>query len=85
MRGGGEWLKPWTWGTPSTAVETTGAATTAAATELKPLGDAVTDSVGLGAQPGGTTTQGAPILGPSASMGGKRRRTRRHRRHSRKH
>jgi len=80
---GSPWFKP-----AQTAVDASGNAVQAAATEMKPVADAVSAPVvdGMGVAPGGTNPEGGPILGPTASMGGRRRRTRRHkRRHSRKH
>ena len=87
MRGGGEWLKPWTWGktdpTSPVAVATTGVAktvtdTTAAVAPSVPAPDVQADALGV---PSGS----AGVLGPDASlpaaMGGRRRRrTRKHRR-----
>jgi hypothetical protein len=78
MRGGGEWLKPWTWGKPSPpVVAAQGIADTVTDTTaaVAPLVPSPSDqAAALGTSPGGTTEAGTPILGPSAAMGGRRRR-----------
>jgi hypothetical protein len=87
---GGAWYDPRTWFSKPAQAATTGIDQTVQSTAQAsaPLGDAITQPVTdmTGAQPGGTTAAAAPILGPTASMGGRRRRTRKHkRRHSRRH
>ena len=85
---GGEWLKPWTWGTPTPAVVAadgvagTVTDTTKAVAPLVPSPDQQAKAAGV-------PTGSAGVLGPDASlpaaMGGRRRRTRKHRKSRRRH
>ena len=74
MRGGGEWLKPWTWGKPTQQLVTT---TTQSVAPMVPSPAA--QAAAIGASPGGTVSTGAPILGSTAAsplppeIGGRRR------------
>ena len=92
MRGGGEWLKPWTWGqkpaqnptvVAATGVSNTVTDTTAAVAPIVPAPDVQAQALQV---PSGS----AGVLGPDASlpaaMGGRRRRrTRKHRKSRRRH
>ena len=80
MRGGGEWLKPWTWGTPGVAAAAPPAVV--ADTIAKPVVDAVAtpeEQAKILGMPAGAP-DAAPVPPPSAG-GRRRRRTRKHRRH----
>ena len=82
MRGGYWSINPFNWGKPAQVVSTTVTDTTQAASPLVPSAPA--QAAALGTSPGGTGVSGDPILGSTAAtpmgMGGRRRRTRKHRR-----
>lgn len=86
---GGVWYNPLSWGKPAqvatTGVSKTVTDTTDAAAPLVPSAPA--QAAALGTSPGGTVSTGAPILGSTAAtpLGGRRRRTRKHRKSHRKH
>jgi hypothetical protein len=89
MRGGYWSINPMNWGKPA-QVATDGLSSTvtdtaAAAAPLVPSPPA--QAAALGTSPGGTGVSGDPILGSTAAtgMGGRRRRTRKHRKSHRKH
>jgi len=79
IRGGGEWLKPWTWGKDTPASVAADAAPVVDAT----VGTPTQQATALGTSPGGTVSTGAPILGSTAAtplppaVGGRRRTRRR--------
>jgi hypothetical protein len=84
---GGSWLRPeWLFGKPAQVaadgLSSTVTNTTAAVAPMVPSAPA--QAAALGTSPGGTGVTGDPILGSTAAtpvgMGGRRRRTRKHRR-----
>lgn len=91
MRGGFWSINPMNWGKPSpvsvaaSGLSTTVTDTTAAAAPMVPSAPA--QAAALGTSPGGTGVTGDPILGSTAAtpLGGRRRRTRKHRKSHRKH
>lgn len=81
MRGGGEWLKPWTWGTDTPASVAADAAPAVDAT----LGTPTQQAAALGVAPGAPSAPAGAVAPGAVPLGGRRRKTRKHRKSRRKH
>jgi hypothetical protein len=80
MRGGGEWLKPWTWGKDTPEQVAADAAPVVDATVGTPTQQAAT----LGVTPAAPSAPAGAVPG-ATPLGGRRRKTRKHRKSRRKH